>query len=188
MANNQSSFFLTQALRKVLLASFAVAILVVLVDCTPPGRKYRQSRSKTYAKGKSSGKRYRKPPIPGGTRGRIIREAYRYLGVRYRYGGTTPNGFDCSGLVGYVYKKAARIRLPRTSGNQSRVGKRVRRPLPGDLLFFRTLGKRISHVGIYLGRGLFLHAPGTGKYVRVDQVKNGHWRKHYAFSRAYVRR
>jgi len=104
--------------------------------------------------------------------------ALSFLGVPYVYGGTTPQGFDCSGLVQYVYREVG-VNLPRTARNQSRSGRTttLRTMLRGDLIFFRIDRDIISHVGIYLGKGKFVHAPGTGKYIRTDSIDNGWWRQ-----------
>lgn len=101
----------------------------------------------------------------------------RYLGVPYVWGGSTPAGFDCSGLTSYVYDELA-IDIPRTSQSQYRVGQHIapdRLDLlqPGDLVFFGTDGdpERVHHVGIYAGGGNYLHAPYTGAVVRVDSLR-----------------
>ena len=103
--------------------------------------------------------------------------ARAFIGTPYVYGGTTPKGFDCSGLVQYVYREVG-VSLPRTARDQSRAGRAatVRTMLPGDLIFFRIDRDVVAHVGIYLGRGEFVHAPRTGKNVRVDSIDNGWWR------------
>jgi len=104
--------------------------------------------------------------------------ALSFLGVPYVYGGTTPQGFDCSGLVQYVYREVG-VNLPRTARNQSRSGRTttLRTMLRGDLIFFRIDRDVISHVGIYVGKGQFVHAPGTGKHIRIDSIDNGWWRQ-----------
>src|SRR5207248_6415343 len=99
---------------------------------------------------------------------RIVRFARRFLGVPYSYGGTSPRGgFDCSGFTRFVYAHFG-IGLPHYSGGQFGRGRRVsRRGLrPGDLVFFDRLG----HVGIYVGRGRFIHAPHTGTRVSIDRI------------------
>lgn len=113
--------------------------------------------------------------------------ARRMVGVRYRYGGNTPKkGFDCSGLVQYSFSKAGQP-VPRNTTYQYRNSYAVRRSelRKGDLLFFNQLGKRLSHVGIYLGEGKFVHAPSSGKHVRVSDLKNPYWRKHLASTRRF---
>lgn len=95
-----------------------------------------------------------------GIDGRIIKTAERFLGVPYVWGGTTPAGFDCSGFTRYVFSRAG-IHLPRVSVSQSRVGIPVafHNLIPGDLVFFNLeSGKRVSHVGIYMGKGKFISA------------------------------
>ncbi len=120
-------------------------------------------------------------PLGDSDRSSIIRTARDYLGVPYRYGGTTPGGFDCSGFVMYVFRKNG-YAMPRGTTAQFREGRRIglREARPGDLVFFNTGGrKRISHVGIYAGRGRFIHAPSTGKKVSYAEMDNRYWRKRF---------
>ena len=112
---------------------------------------------------------------------RVLPTAERYLGVRYRWGGTSPKtGFDCSGFVQYVFAKHG-TRLPRTSREQAALGQRLRPAWsalrPGDLVMFAEPGRRISHVAIYAGRRRIIHATGSGKKVRFDALdtKRGKW-------------
>ena len=104
------------------------------------------------------------------------------LGVKYRYGGTSPGrGFDCSGLVQYSHK-AAGIKLPRTTGQQFKAAKRISRRYlkAGDLVFFKTaISRAVSHVGIYLGNNKFIHAPSSGKRVKISSMKEKYWRKRF---------
>ena len=98
--------------------------------------------------------------------------------VPYRYGGNTPNGgFDCSGLIVYVYNKAAGIKLPRTIQLMSTKGQSIegQPPAPGDLVFFNTTGEKYSHAGIYVGQGRFVHAPSAGGTVRLDNITSPYW-------------
>ena len=92
------------------------------------------------------------------------------LGIDYKYGGTTTKGFDCSGFVGYVFDKF-KIDLPRTSSSMYAEGDKVKREdlRPGDLVFFNTSGKGVSHVGIYVGNNKFAHAS-TSKGTRIDSL------------------
>ncbi len=126
-----------------------------------------------------------KPYRPTGQvpeRQQIIAAARDMLGVPYRYGGTSPTrGFDCSGLVQYVYSQAG-IEVPRTTGEQYRAAMPIKRQAlrPGDVVFFRTHGRRfVTHVGIYLGEGEFIHAPSSGKQVSIDSLQDDYWRRHY---------
>lgn len=112
----------------------------------------------------------------------IIKTAKNMLGVKYRYGGASPSkGFDCSGLVQYSHRNAG-IRLPRTTSQQFKVAKRVSRRYlkEGDLVFFKTSPSRlVSHVGIYLGNNKFIHAPSSGKHVKINSMKEKYWRKRF---------
>ena len=109
----------------------------------------------------------------------VIDIARSMLGVPYRYGGASPSGFDCSGLVSYAYRSIG-ISVPRTSGQQFRQATRVatNNLQPGDLLFFRLSPPKISHVAIYDRDGRFIHAPSSGKTVSYASLDNLYWRKH----------
>jgi len=114
----------------------------------------------------------------------IIRLAHKQLGVPYRYGGKSPRtGFDCSGFTNYVYRRAG-YGIPRGARNQYRALRPVRIPRVGDLVFFRTMGRRVSHVGIYAGRYRFIHSPRTGKTVEYADIRLRYWQKRYAGARA----
>lgn len=104
------------------------------------------------------------------------------LGVDYRHGGrAVATGFDCSGLVAHVFEEAYGIRLPRTALGQSEVGHSVamHELEPGDLVFYDTLGRPYSHVGIYVGEDKFVHAPKSGHAVRVESLKTSYWIKRF---------
>lgn len=101
------------------------------------------------------------------------------IGQPYRYGGQSPGGFDCSGLVWYSYKTVG-VNTARTSKELRKQAKRVSRKKmkTGDLVFFRGW-VRTGHVGIYLGNGLFIHAPSSGKKVKTDRLDSGYWDDHF---------
>lgn len=122
----------------------------------------------------------RRPP-DAGQAGRVVSAAKSLLGVPYRYGGSTPRGFDCSGLVQYVFKQSVGLKLPRTSRHQFDRTRPVQRghEKPSDLLFFDINGRGISHVGIYLGRGKFIHAPNNGDKVKVSNANTKYWRRRF---------
>lgn len=112
----------------------------------------------------------------------VLMRAIGLVGTPYRYGGNTPeSGFDCSGLVAYVYREMLDLRLPRTSRDLAAVqGPKIdpKRLAPGDLVFFGNKGN-VFHVGIYVGEGRFVHAPSTGGTVRLDSLGGSYWQKHY---------
>ena len=113
-------------------------------------------------------------------------EAIGLVDVPYRYGGNTPKGgFDCSGLIVYVFNKAAGIQLPRTIQLMSSKGRSVENqsPAPGDLVFFNTTGEKYSHAGIYVGQGRFVHAPSAGGTVRLDLIENPYWAARFTEAR-----
>lgn len=104
------------------------------------------------------------------------------LGIRYQMGGSTPEGgLDCSGLVRYVFKQAWGAELPRTSEEISRIGKQIapKDLQPGDLVFYNTVRRGFSHVGIYLGDSNFIHAPARGGEVRIESMNVGYWRQRF---------
>ena len=111
------------------------------------------------------------------------------VGVPYRYGGNNPKaGFDCSGLIGYVYLKSADIKLPRTIQEMSTRGQNIhdQAPAPGDLVFFNTTGGKYSHAGIYVGKGRFVHAPSSGGTVRLEQIESPYWASRFTEARRLV--
>ncbi|RAN82238.1 hydrolase [Bacillus sp. SRB_336] len=117
----------------------------------------------------------------------ILFRAIGLVGTPYRWGGNTPaGGFDCSGLVDYIYRTAARITLPRTSRDMATMdGHNVRRMTQlasGDLVFFDINGA-ISHVGVYVGKGRFVHAPNSGGTVRLDDIDGPYWGDHFAYGK-----
>jgi len=114
---------------------------------------------------------------PGSGVQSVLKRALALLGTPYRWGGTGTNGFDCSGLVGYVFKTALGVELPRVSRDMANTGQRVDRAslTAGDIVFFGVHGRRVDHVGIYVGNGQFLHAPRTGKDVMVSRLDQGYW-------------
>lgn len=104
--------------------------------------------------------------------------ALSLLGIHYRYGGNSPDtGFDCSGFVRHVVGDVLGLRLPRSARDISQVGAPVTKDelQPGDLVFFNTLRRTFSHVGIYLGDHRFVHAPARGGEVRVDDMRQRYW-------------
>ncbi len=110
--------------------------------------------------------------------------ALSMVGKPYRYGGSTPRGFDCSGLVNYSYSQAG-IRVARSTDALRAQAALIRASAlrRGDLVFFDQEGKKFSHVGIYLGDGRFVHAPSSGARVRIDLLDADYWRRHFVEAR-----
>ncbi|MFN3785241.1 MAG: C40 family peptidase [Thiothrix sp.] len=106
--------------------------------------------------------------------------ALRQCGKGYCWGGNSPlKGFDCSGLTQYSFRQGANLALPRTAAEQYRVANKIpqEHAQRGDLIFFRTRGKQVSHVGIYLGGNRFIHAPRSGKAITITPLA-GYWKRH----------
>lgn len=113
----------------------------------------------------------------------VIFRAISLVGTPYRYGGTQPDtGFDCSGLIGFVFQEAAGLQLPRTTRELIDIdAKSIDRSdlQAGDLVYFNSRGGRVSHIGIYVGENRFVHAPSTGGVVRIDKLNTPYWTKFY---------
>jgi cell wall-associated NlpC family hydrolase len=124
-------------------------------------------------------------PVSGGSHLRKLLADFSMTlqNIRYRRGGRDPkSGFDCSGFVHYVFSKSVGANLPSDSASQYRYGRNVARAdmKVGDLVFFKIRGKRVSHVGIYLGEGRFIHSPSTGKSVSISRLDDGYWSHRFA--------
>ncbi len=109
----------------------------------------------------------------------IIKKACNYIGVNYRYGQSSEKGFDCSGFVKFVFRNFG-LELPHSSYSLYKISKRcdTTNAQSGDLVFFITRGKRVSHVGIYLGNNQFIHSPGKGRTVSIDSLNAYYYRRH----------
>ena len=104
------------------------------------------------------------------------------VGIPYKYGGNSPDkGFDCSGFVGHVFRHTLGINLPRNSDQISHLGQAISTGnlRTGDLVFFNTLQRKFSHVGIYLGGDRFIHAPSSSGSVRTENMRETYWKRHY---------
>jgi cell wall-associated NlpC family hydrolase len=155
-------------------------VLVLLVFCAAIGGCASTPRAPVDARQATTGEP--RKVIPPAERSEALLIALMTLGVDYRSGGrSTATGFDCSGLVAHVYEEAYGVRLPRTVSAQSETGIAVsaQNLEPGDLVFYDTLGRPYSHVGIYLGDGKFVHAPKTGSTVRVESLRSTYWTKRF---------
>jgi cell wall-associated NlpC family hydrolase len=128
-------------------------------------------------------------PSARGSGDAVLASARTYTGASYRSGGSSPAGFDCSGFVQFLYARSG-VRLPRTAAAQFDVGQRIgpHAVSAGDLVFFRTAGRSVSHVGIATGDGAFIHAPNARSRVRLDRLDSGYWAERYAGARRVLRR
>jgi cell wall-associated NlpC family hydrolase len=116
----------------------------------------------------------------------IIFYSLSMVGINYRWGGNSPQtGFDCSGLVRHVFRQIAGLVLPRDSYGMARLGQSVDMDdlKPGDLVFFNTMKRPFSHVGIYVGDKRFIHAPSRGKAVQLANMTDSYWVAHYSGAR-----
>jgi cell wall-associated NlpC family hydrolase len=112
----------------------------------------------------------------------LVLRAMTLLGINYKFGGNSPEtGFDCSGFVRYVFKEAFGYTLPRRSEEISQKGVKIGidQLVPGDLVFFNTLKRTFSHVGIYIGNNQFVHAPSSGSVVRVESIDKNYWQARF---------
>ncbi len=119
----------------------------------------------------------------------LILNAVSLIGSRYRYGGTTPDGFDCSGFIRHLFINTFQLDLPRTAHSISQRGTKIVRDdlQPGDLVFYNTLRRSFSHVGLYIGDGRFIHAPSKGKAVEIVNMADRYWVKRFNGARRLVR-
>ena len=111
-----------------------------------------------------------------------LETAMDLIGISYRRGGSTPEtGFDCSGYVRHVFQEGLGLYLPRSAKEMSGAGEPVDKEAlkPGDLVFFNTMRRTFSHVGIYLGNSLFIHAPRSGGVVRIEDLRESYWAKRF---------
>jgi cell wall-associated NlpC family hydrolase len=112
----------------------------------------------------------------------LVVNALSFLGVKYRYGGDSArNGFDCSGFVRYIYQETLGLVLPHNAAEQAREGEKITESQlrPGDLVFFNTLRRAFSHVGIYIGNGQFIHSPRPGQTIRIEDLDAPYWAKRF---------
>jgi len=133
----------------------------------------------------------RAPPRQSTASADLAFRALGLVGTPYRSAGSDPSvGFDCSGFVVYVYRDALGMALPRSTGQQYALAAKspgTRVLVTGDLVFFDTSGRGVSHVGIYVGEGRFVHAPNHGGRVRLDHLDDRYWKQRYLGARRVLR-
>ena len=151
--------------------ALAMGAVLLLAACAGPGSRV----------GTAPG-----PRIDPAQRTEVVMTALSLLQSDYRYGSARPaRGFDCSGLVKYVFGVAADAALPHNTAQIARLSRPIARDQlrPGDFVFFDTLGRSNSHMGIYMGDGRFINAPSTGGRVRIDSLDNPYYRRHFESAR-----
>lgn len=124
-----------------------------------------------------------------GSNTRVVARAQELIGVPYRFGGTTvASGFDCSGLLVYLFRTEAGMKLPRTTGEMIDSSLRIHRDQlkPGDAVFFNRNGRgNVSHVGLYIGNNQFIHAPSSGGRIRQDSLDDHYWERSFTTARRF---
>lgn len=123
---------------------------------------------------------------PGEVNNPLAAHALTQLGIRYRFGGKSPDtGFDCSGLVGYSAQQSLGLKLPPRADDMAKLGNNVDRSdlQVGDLVFFNTMGRRYSHVGVYIGDSKFVHSPARGGVVRIEDMNERYWTTRFTGAR-----
>ncbi|MGP1609704.1 MAG: C40 family peptidase [Burkholderiales bacterium] len=130
------------------------------------------------------------PGVPTSSVANVVDRAHALLGTPYKWGGTSAEqGFDCSSFLVYLFKTEANIHIPRTTAAMHRsTAATVKRTelKPGDAVFFKGNGRgQVSHVGLYIGEGKFIHSPRAGKNVRIDSLSNNYWNKNYTGAKRF---
>ncbi|WP_110112122.1 NlpC/P60 family protein [Bacillus sp. CGMCC 1.16541] len=115
----------------------------------------------------------------------LIADAKNHIDTPYKWGGTSPSGFDCSGFLQYVFKNSVGVDLPRTVEQMYNAGKSVSEPSVGDLVYFETYKPGASHAGIYLGEGKFIHTS-TSKGVTISDKNSSYWSERYLGAKKVV--
>ena len=156
----------------------AAVLLVLLAACgsVPPGPEQRPERAPVTR------------PESSDKGNEVMLFALGLLDTGYRFGGKNPEaGLDCSGMVAYIYDKAAGIEVRGSAADIARRGRAINRDdlRPGDLVFFNTLGRSYSHVGVYIGNDRFVHAPSSGGRVRIDALGQRYYAQRFEAARSY---
>lgn len=161
----------------------SLSLLSACASSAPTASPSNRLPQRTAAKTHTS--QFSKEHIAAGPNRSIALSAMNYLGTPYRNSGSTPSGFDCSGLVQYVAAHTKNLKLPRSATEQQTIGQHLNpnQIQAGDLLFFNTTGQPYSHVGIYLGETFFIHAPSKGGVVRVEDFSLPYWQSRYTGAR-----
>ena len=157
---------------------YFLPLIIVLAACGTPGpRPLEQAETITQRPGRMSARA-----------GDVVLYALGLIDTDYRFGGKNPEaGLDCSGMVSYIFERAAGVRVSGSAADIARQGRAVERAglQPGDLVFFNTRGQPFSHVGIYIGDERFIHAPKTNGKVRIDRLSDRYFAQRYEAARTY---
>lgn len=160
-----------------------IAVLLLAIPSFAPAADNKETALQPTA---SQTAQQESPAKPSAT-AKILDYATGLVGSAYKFGGKSPEtGFDCSGYVGYVFKQAGGLSLPRTAVSISQVGEKITRSdlKPGDLVFFNTLRRTISHVGIYLGDNHFVHASSSRSgVVEISDLRDRYWSNKFSAAR-----
>ena len=161
---------------------------LLLAGCASSGPQRPDTDSQAFGLGET---RYGEPTALSAMSNEVLMRAIGLVGTPYRYGGNTPEGgFDCSGLVDFVFMDAAGLKLPRSTRELVEIDAPGISPdnlQPGDLLFFNPGGGSVSHIGIYVGEGRFVHAPSAGGTVRLDVLEAAYWKRAYLGAKRVLR-
>ncbi len=167
-----------------------VQVIIGGPDPTPaPKAKHPKKKAASTQNSAAAGAAYSEPLTVGsdaayGLGAVVVRDALRYVGVPYVWGGASPHGFDCSGFTWYIYHLAG-IAIPRTADIQFAQGRPIAGdPIPGDLVFFQTYDYGASHVGIYLGNGQFVNS--IGDDVHIASFNSYYFRSRYLGARRFL--
>lgn len=168
----------------------AASVCLLLAACATGGGPRHDAGPASHAYGLGED-RYREPAELAAASNDVLMRAIGLVGTPYRYGGDSPDGgFDCSGLVDFVFRDAAGLALPRSTRelidlDAPRIGRDDLQP--GDLVFFSPGGGQVSHIGIYVGEDRFVHAPSSGGTVRLDSLDSAYWKRSYRGAKRILR-
>ena len=160
---------------------FALCLTVSSLQFAQPATALCDSAANAVLKEQPTAKSVEHSPQTFGHMGTFFSDVVHYFGTRYRFGGQTAKGFDCSGFVRFMYDKAFNMQLPRSSREMSAIGNKVgiNELQPGDLVFFQTHGHQINHVGIFIGNDTFIHSS-LSKGITEDRLKQTYFDKSFA--------
>ncbi len=159
------------------------------LDETAAGKKDKTGKRDKKKRKNKSKKKKQKSGDSSGSGEKVVKEAKKYKGAKYKWGGESPKGFDCSGFAWYVYDKAVNMDIGRTVKDQYKRGKSVSKGdwKAGDLVFFKNTGENgLSHDGIYISGGKFIHAENERTGVVISSLDSGYYEDHYAGARRLV--